>query len=282
MGTGARTLSLFTPRQAEELLQLLRAAARAEIMPRFRKLDRAAIRAKGSALDLVTDADEAAEAMIAQGLRRLHPGCLVVGEEASAHDASLIAGLAGADLAFVVDPIDGTSNYAAGLPLFGVMAAGIIRGEVGCSVIYDPVSDSASLAVRGEGAWEQAADGSRSDLRVAAAVPIEQMTGVISWRYLPRDIRARIMPNLTLPAQIWDFRCSAHQYRMLVAGHCHFLMYNRLMPWDHLPGWLLHREAGGFARKFDGSEHRPGETSGGLICAPDEASWNALRTGLWS
>ena len=85
------------------------------------------------------------------------------------------------------------------------------------------------------------------------------------------------MPNLALPAQIWDFRCSAHQYRMLVAGHCHFLMYNRLLPWDHLPGWLLHREAGGFARRFDGSEYRPGEIDGGLICAPDEESWHALR-----
>ena len=87
------------------MLQLLRAAARAEIMPRFRKLDASAIRAKSNRLDLVTDADEAAETMIAQGLQRLHPGCSVVGEEASSRDPALLASLAGAEMAFVVDPI---------------------------------------------------------------------------------------------------------------------------------------------------------------------------------
>jgi fructose-1,6-bisphosphatase/inositol monophosphatase family enzyme len=57
-------------------------------------------------------------------------------------------------------------------------------------------------------------------------------------------------------------------------------MFNRLMPWDHLPGWLLHREAGGYSAKFDGSAYAPGETAGGLICAPDRQSWSALRHAL--
>ena len=89
-----------------------------------------------------------------------------------------------------------------------------------------------------------------------------------------------MLPNLAHVAQAYDFRCAAHEYRMLAAGHCHFLMFNRLMPWDHLPGWLLHREAGGYAAQFDGSAYRPGITEGGLICAPDEASFVALRLAL--
>ncbi len=270
----------FSVRQASELDLLLRAVARAEIMPRFRKLDPDRIRMKTGPLDLVTDADEAAEAMIAQGLSRHFPGCLVVGEEAAAHDRALLSKLADADFAFVVDPIDGTSNYAAGLPLFGTMAAAIVRGEVVACVIHDPVTDSSSIAVRGEGAWEQAADGTRQDLRVAAPAPVAHMSGSASWRYLAPELRAIVLPNLAKLAQIYDFRCAAHEYRMLAAGHCHFLMFNRLMPWDHLPGWLLHREAGGYAARFDGSAYRPGITEGGLICAPDRESFRSLQQAL--
>ena len=109
-------------------MQLLRAAARTEIMPRFRNLQPGAVRTKSSPTDLVTDADEAAEASITRGLERLHPGCLIVGEEACATDPSLLDRLATAPLAFVVDPIDGTANYCAGLPLFGVMAAAVMDG----------------------------------------------------------------------------------------------------------------------------------------------------------
>ena len=271
---------MFSTAQANELDLLLRAAARSEIMPRFRKLDAAAVRAKTGPLDLVTDADVAAEAMITQGLTRLHPGCLVVGEEATAADPGLLQRLAGADLAFVVDPVDGTSNFAAGLPLFGTMAAAVVRGEVAACVIHDPVLDTSSVAVRGEGAWEQDARGARTSLRVARKVPVPQMSGAVSWRYLAPGLRATVLGNLGKLAQAYDFRCAAHEYRMLAAGHAHFLVFNRLMPWDHLPGWLLHREAGGYSARFDGSGYRPGVLDGGLICTPDEASYLALREAL--
>ena len=271
---------MFTPAQASELDLLLRAAARTEIMPRFRKLGADSIRTKSGPLDLVTDADTAAEAMITRGLHRLHPGCLVVGEEAAASDHSLLGRLAGADLAFTVDPVDGTSNFAVGLPLFGTMAAVIEKGDVVACVIHDPVVDSSSIAVRGEGAWELAADGSRMALRVAPAAPLAEMSGAVSWRYLPPPLRARVLPNLCKLAQVYDFRCAAHEYRMLAAGHCSVLVFNRLMPWDHLPGWLLHKEAGGYSARFDGSAYRPGMIDGGLICAPDRESYEAVRVGL--
>jgi len=273
-------LPRFTTGQAEELDLLLRAAARTEIMPRFRQPGGAGAREKTGPLDLVTDADEAAETMITKGLRRLFPGCVVVGEEATSRDPSLLPRLADAELAFVVDPIDGTSNYAAGLPLFGCMAAAVVRGEVAGCVIHDPVIDSSSLAVRGEGAWEKAADGVLRDVRVAPPAPVAQMTGSVSWRFLPPGLRAVVLPNLAKLAQLTDFRCAAHQYRMLAAGHCHFQMFNRLMPWDHLPGWLLHREAGGYSARFDGSAYAPGHLDGGLLCAPDQASFLALREAL--
>ena len=269
-----------TIRDADELVQLVRAAARAEIMPRFRRLTPDLVRTKSGPTDFVTAADEAAEALITSGLERLFPGCVVVGEEAASADPSLLGRLADADLAFVVDPIDGTANYCAGLPLFGVMVAAIVRGEVAASVIHDPVVDDSSIAVRGEGAWSESPDGTRSDLRVAAPVPPAEMQGAMSWRYLDRPLREAVLRNMPRVASSWDYRCAAHEYRALAAGHWHYLMFNRLMPWDHLPGWLLHREAGGWSARFDGSEYRPGHSGGGLICAPDRDSWAALRATL--
>ena len=271
---------MFSVRDAAELTQILRAAARVEILPRFRNLEPDAVRTKSGPLDLVTVADEAAEALITQGLSRLFPDALIVGEEAAARDPALLAQLADADLAIVVDPIDGTSNYAAGVPLFGVMAAVICGGEVVASVIHDPMSDDTAVAVRGEGAWTEAADGRQRTLKVAAAVDPSLMTGHVSLRYLPASLRDRMARNLWRVAGNWDYRCAAHEYRMLAAGHCHFLIFNRLMPWDHAPGWLLHREAGGHAAHFDGTPYRPSDLDGGLLCAPDRDSWEALRETL--
>jgi fructose-1,6-bisphosphatase/inositol monophosphatase family enzyme len=271
----------LTHRQTAELALLLRATARAEIMPRFRKLVAGSVRAKSGPLDLVTEADEAAERVITAGLHTLFPGCAVVGEEAASADMSLLERLRDAELAFVVDPVDGTANYAAGLPLFGVMAAAIVRGEVVAAVIHDPLGDDTAIALRGEGAWIETPDGARQDLRVAAPVAVRQMTGSIGWRFLPPERRASVCGNQIKVASTFDLRCAAHQYRMLAAGHCHFMLFNKLMPWDHAPGWLLHREAGGFSAKFDGTPYLPTSIAGGLICTPDETSFFALREALF-
>nr|WP_255575071.1 inositol monophosphatase family protein [Caldovatus aquaticus] len=259
----------------------MRAAARAEILPRFRRLAPEAVRAKSGPLDLVTDADEAAERRIEAGLAARFPGCLVVGEEAAAADPGVLARLRDADLAFVVDPVDGTANFAAGLPLFGCMAAAILRGEVVAGWIHDPMGDDTALALRGEGAWVEDAEGRRvGDLRVAAPVPVGRMVGAVSWAYLPAPLRARVAANLPRLAAAVQFRCAAHDYRLAAGGHIHAFLYHRLLPWDHAAGWLLHREAGGYAARFDGSPYSPLEHTGGLIGAPDRASWEALRAAL--
>lgn len=275
-------MTAFSLRDTREVALLLRAAARMEVMPRFRNLGPGEVRTKSGPQDLVTEADIAAEAAITAGLQRLFPGCVVIGEEAASNDPGLLDRLNGAELAFVVDPIDGTSNFAAGLPLFGVMAAAIVRGEVAAAIIHDPVGDDTALALRGEGSWIEAPDGRRTDLRVASPEPPERMTGAVSWRFLPEAERSRVCRNLPRLGASWDYRCAAHEYRMIAGGHCHYLFFNRLMPWDHAAGWLLHREAGGHSARLDGSPYRPTHTGGGLICAPDRASWQAMREMLFS
>jgi fructose-1,6-bisphosphatase/inositol monophosphatase family enzyme len=270
----------FNSRAMEEVAALLRQATRAEILPRFRRLAAGAVRAKSGPLDLVTDADEAAERVITAGLQARFPGCVVVGEEATSADPSLLGRLAGADLAFVVDPVDGTANFAAGLPVFGCMAAAIIRGEIVASWIHDPLGDDTAMALRGEGAWIEAPDGHRATLRVAAPAPVGQMVAGVSWGYMPEPLKSRVASRLPRLAATVNFRCAAHEYRLAAGGHAHALVYNKLMPWDHAPGWLLYCEAGGYAARFDGSPYGPQTTAGGLILAPDRDGWEALREAL--
>src|SRR5690606_9690443 len=124
-----------------ELAAILRDAARAEALPRFRRLDASMVQVKTEAIDLVTEADVATEEVIKARIAQWMPQALFVGEESVAADPALLGRLADADLAVVVDPIDGTANYAAGLPLFACMAAVVSGGETVAGIIYDPMGD---------------------------------------------------------------------------------------------------------------------------------------------
>jgi fructose-1,6-bisphosphatase/inositol monophosphatase family enzyme len=106
------------------------------------------------------------------------------------------------------------------------------------------------------------------------------MEAIAGTQYLPEPLRTRVLTRLPRLGSATWLRCSAHEYRMAASGFCHVLFYNRLMPWDHAAGWLLHQEAGGYSARFDGSPYTTMETTGGLICAPDRATWKAVRDGL--
>lgn len=271
---------MFTNADARRLDDILRNASAREILPRFRRLGAADVRQKTGPLDLVTEADEAAERLISADLARAFPGCTIVGEEATEKDRSLLTRLEDAELAFVVDPVDGTSNFAWGMPLFACMAAAIRKGEIIGAVIHDPITGASSIAVRGEGARTEESDGTAHDMRVAPPVPLAQMSGAANWRFLPEPVRSRVGTRLGAVSQSFVYRCAAHEYRILASGHCHYLLFGRMMPWDHAPGWLLHREAGGYSARFDGSDYTPTDINGGLICAPDKPSYDALRQAL--
>ncbi len=270
----------FSLEDTRKLAAVLAETALAEVMPRFRNLPDGSVRGKSSPRDLVTDADEAAERMIGARLAKLHPGAVLIGEEASARNPALLNMLVDADLAFLIDPIDGTRNYVAGLPLFGMMIAACHRGDVIAGVIYDPVNRDSALAVRGEGAWMEYDNGRRVPLTVAAPAPLEDMDGLISTGALPEPQRTTVNSHLSRLASTASLRCAAHEYRMLAAGHCHIALYNQLTAWDHAAGWLLHREAGGYAARFDGSPYKPTHRTGGLLYAPDAGSWHAARKAL--
>lgn len=271
---------IFTRQEHERLDAILREAARREVMPRFRRLAASDIRAKHNPVDLVTEADEAAERFICAELARAFPGAALVGEEAVTKDPTLLGKLARADLAFVIDPIDGTLNYASDLSLFAVMAAVIVRGEIVAAVIHDPTAEDSAMALRGAGAWLGHSDGTSRDLRVAPSVAPHLMNGMASWQYFPEPLRSGLPGRFPAFLEVGSLRCCGQEYRLAAAGHLQFLLYGVLNPWDHAPGVLLYSEAGGHARLLDGRSYSPAERPAGLLCAPDAESWQAIRAIL--
>lgn len=264
------------------IANILQEAAVKEILPKFRNLGAGDVRMKSEAIDLVTEADEAAERLIKARMADVAPDALFVGEESVAADPALLDRLAGADLAVVVDPIDGTFNYAAGMPLFGVMAAVVAKGETVAGIIYDPMGNDWVIAEKGSGAWLCKADGSQERLGVSPSVPLESLVGCASTGFYSPENRRIVMANMAKVRIATSYRCAAHEYRAFAGGHFHFLMYQKLMPWDHLAGTLIAEESGAYAARFDGSPYRPEHTNGGLLVASDRDCWEALRREVFT
>ena len=173
------------------LIEIIREASRAEIMPRFRALNAADIKVKSRADDLVTEADLATERRITEAVVQLMPEAAIVGEEAVAADPSILSRIADAETCVIVDPIDGTWNYAHGSSTFGVILTVTHKGETVFGVLYNPVNDDWIEAERGGGAWF-CRQGRRERLTLPASRPISESHAFTAPYLLPPDRRAEI------------------------------------------------------------------------------------------
>ena len=249
--------------------RLIREVAAAEILPRFNRLNETESWEKRPGA-VVTVADKCAEAALAKGLAGIGPGARVVGEEGCETDSTILVALEEPGAVWIIDPVDGTANFADGRPGFTVMVAFVLDGRTQAGWIYDPLAGSMSVAERGAGAWR---DGAR--LSVAEAAPQDAMIGALG----PRLRRDRTFSGRF--AGVTDNRCCGIDYLALGAGRTHFAFYRGLKPWDHAPGQLLHHEAGGFNACLDGTPYRPGRRrQEGLLMTPDGATWQALACAI--
>jgi fructose-1,6-bisphosphatase/inositol monophosphatase family enzyme len=216
-------------------------------------------------------ADEAAEKRLEDGLLALTPGAVALGEEAAHEDSSIFERLLDDTPVWVIDPVDGTRNFAAGEPDFAVIVAYVVSGETLAGWIHDPVRDRTAMAAAGAGA--RTGDGTK--LCIAAPAPLAELTGVLG----PRLTRHK--PFSGRFAGISNSKSCGIDYVRLAAGEVHFAYYRGLMPWDHAAGALLHAEAGGFSACLDGRPYRSSERGvGGLLLAPDRATWQAIADDI--
>ncbi|MCM5556677.1 inositol monophosphatase [Pleomorphomonas sp. JP5] len=270
-----------TRQDIDFLVATAQAAAEIEIMPHFSNLTAADIKTKAHASDFVTVADIASEALIEKRVRAAWgDDFLFVGEEVMEREPTLIDRLMAAPRAVVVDPIDGTFNYANGVPAFAVIISIVEHGAVKGGIIYDPVRNDAACAIDGGGAFLVRQGQPDRPLHVAPAAPLSEMQGCAGWYYASPEERERLLGGFGRTWGIMNYRCGGQEMRLLVDGRIQFCYYHKLSPWDHAAGWLIHREAGGYSALLDGSPYRPDLRAGGLLMAPDKASWTELATAL--
>jgi fructose-1,6-bisphosphatase/inositol monophosphatase family enzyme len=262
----------------KRLGEVMRGVAQLEIASRFQQLAPSDVIGKPSAEDpndLVTAADRAAEAQLTARLPELVPGSSVVGEEAVAADASVLERLRGRSPVWLVDPLDGTRNFAAGHGPFGTMVALVEQGVLLASGIYFTEGDRMFLAERGLGAYY---NGERIVPREASP---EVLTGTLSVRYMPEELARPLSARAASHHQVEGVICAAHEYTQIALGLKDYVLYYRLLPWDHAPGALIVREAGGVARHPDGRDYDVFDTREHTLLAPDEPTWQRAREELF-
>ncbi len=255
----------------DAVLRLLQEVAAEVINPRFRALLDHQISEKNPG-DLVTIADHESEALITQALLGAYPDAVVLGEEATVHDPDLLDRFAAADHGFTVDPVDGTKNFVHGSPDHAVMVGEMLGGEVVRGWIWQPQHEAAYVAERGAGAWR---NGER--LAVTPAPPAGE-DGAAPYRTARRAWVGRDLGGLGTLELTWA--CCGVDYPHLVAGDARAIVYNHSKPWDHLPGALLVAEAGGSVGMHDGSDFDPRRLGGGIVAAPDRATYDAVVAAL--
>lgn len=261
----------------ETAAQIIRETAAAEIMPRFGALAAADVFTKGGG-DVVTSADLAAEAALRERLSALTPGADFLGEEAYAADPAAGEAVCASAAVWIVDPIDGTRNFAAGDAGFAVMAAFARNGETVMGWIYDPVSGAMFTAERGAGAF---CNGAR--LALGGAPETSGGAGYVNKRLRERMARADGAGAGVVLAQRPG--SAAHEYMELAQGQAAFSRFGgNPKPWDHAAGTLIAAEAGGFHALADaeGGPYRPGRgvKPGTLLCARSEADWRAAAAWM--
>ncbi len=256
----------------DRVTALLREAAAIDVLPRYRRLSEDE-RFQKQGGEMVTAADHAVEARLRAGLADIHPGAAFVGEESAAEDPDSLAVLSRPGAVWVVDPVDGTHNFAHGKRHFCIMVALVEDGDTAAAWIHDPLDGWTAVAKRGAGAF---IDG--LPLRMSPAPDdVADWKGAVSTRYLPEPMRETARNGAARMAQSRTYFCAGHDYVAMLRGARHLALYYRTHPWDHAAGALLVCEAGGVARRFDGADYRPGEDGVSLLATADAPSWRRAR-----
>jgi len=267
----------------EDVVAIIRRVAEEQVLPRFQRLAQHEIREKSPG-NLVTIADTEAELALTTALMKLLPGSLVVGEEAVAVDPAVLDQLAGDESVWIIDPVDGTMNFAKAIPRFAVIVALVSRGELRAGWIHDPIRNATVMAQAGAGAWRLDAAG-KHRLHRPAMPSLKDARGVVGGRFGNRGRVHDILERGSQVGALHRVTCAGLEYVDLVEGRVDFAAFSRILPWDHAAGVLIHGEAGGTSGFMEESTEEPAGYSvrrqaGLLLHAASRSGWSQLRAAL--
>lgn len=260
----------------QSVTEILREAAQTQILPRYRNLRAEDITDKGKG-ELVTAADHACEAFLATRLPKLLPGSLLIGEESVANDPTLLEALQGDNPVWVVDPLDGTKNFASGEGPFAVMACLMRQGETLAAWIHNPADNSVVSAELGAGSF-------RADVRLQVSAgegELNTLRGALLTKFLPPELKPHAESVAADFQETVATLCAGYDYPALVNNELQFLSYYRTLVWDHAPGALIATEAGATVARYDGAPYKPTDGRSGLLCASDPDTWTTVRNHLF-
>ncbi len=197
------------------------------------------------ATDLVTEMDLASEALIRDELARAFPGDALFGEEAGGTDWHR-------GRVWVFDPLDGTTNFAHGLPIFSVSIALCLDGHPVAGVVHQPIAGETFVAWAGGGAW-----GNGARLRVSAQTDLQKALVVTGFPYVIADqideVLARLRRMILATQGVRRLGSAAMDLCAVAMGRFDVFWETSLQPWDVAAGLLLVEEAGGRVTDFAGA-----------------------------
>jgi myo-inositol-1(or 4)-monophosphatase len=248
------------PAALAPLESLIRETARDELVARFRRTSRHE-KADGS---WITAADLAMQDRLKSALAARHPGVGFLGEEMEEDEQQRLLDDSSGSGIWVLDPLDGTSNFAAGIPLFGVSLALLQGGRIVAGIVYDPMHDESFAATLGGGAT---LNGEPLHAR-PAGIAMAKTTACIDFKRLPPQLAARIAATPPYSSQR-SIGSVALDWCWVAAGRFHLYLHGRQRLWDYAAGSLVLAEADGFADTLDGSPAPPTLAPRSAVCAAD-------------
>jgi fructose-1,6-bisphosphatase/inositol monophosphatase family enzyme len=233
------------------------------IVPRHRALAAAEVMFK-SRNEVVTAVDGEVEERLIAALTALDPDARMVGEESVEAGTATLEDL-GTGRLWLIDPLDGTANFASGEGPFGVMVALVVSGSTRAAWLYEPLRRTLSTAVAGRGSF---VNGERVAVRGPAGRPVAAIAG----QFMPADLRERLAATASADMDLRPIpRCAAAHYPMLVSGEHDVAIFQRTLPWDHAAGALFLTEAGGSVSRWDGGPFTPAAPGVGIVATTSPA-----------
>jgi len=253
------------------LEKLIRDNAQAEIMSRFNQVDYS-MKNDGSFL---TEADTAMQNTMISALEESYPEYQILGEEMSIEKQQALLNSNQSGL-WILDPLDGTSNFAAGIPVFSVSIALIQNEEVVLGIIYDPVRDECFSAIKGQGAW---LNGQVLESKTNRH-ELKQCIALVDLKRLPKGLAVKLAEEHPYASQR-NFGSGALDWCWIAAGRGQLYVHGGQKLWDYVAGQLILQEAGGHACTFEKeSIFISGLESRSVVAAADISLFEAWQNYL--
>lgn len=225
---------------------LLRAAGREELLPRFNRIGHT-LKADGSVL---TEGDMAVHRRLRDALAQRWPHIGFLSEEMDAAEQDELLADDTRPL-WCLDPLDGTSNFAAGIPLFAISLALLQHGRPRMAATYDPVRDECFSAEAGGGAWVHDPHGAHRLSVRRFDVPLSRCVALADLKRLPAPLAVRLARTPPYGSQRNLGSC-ALEWAWLAAGRGHVYLHGGQKLWDLAAGTLLLAETGGQVETLEG------------------------------